>query len=91
MRKSNESRKATCFRSGSRRTRGKFYNVHVFHTERLEDGQCHNRDPIMENLDNRISVNRDVIPPGSISIGNPECVRAAWKIYSREKRAISIT
>lgn len=44
----------------------------TFHTRGLEDGQCHNRDPIMENLDNRISVNRDVIPPGSLPTGDPE-------------------
>lgn len=40
----------------------------------------------MENLDNRISVNRDVIPPGSLPTGNPECARfiaAPRKIYEK--------
>lgn len=59
----------------------------------MEYGQCHNRDPIMENLDNRISVNRDVIPPGSLPTGNPECARfiaAPRKIYEkRTNRSIA--
>lgn len=65
----------------------------TFHTRGLEYGQCHNRDPIMENLDNRISVNRDVIPPGSLPTGNPECARfiaAPRKIYEkRTNRSIA--